>query len=395
MVLTVSFVAATLGGCAAGPSPSNSQAEGGSNNFPVGGDNASGGSSGGQNPGGNNTGGSLQGGGNQGGSAQGGQGGGATGGSGQGAAGPGDLNDGKGVFEAPNVWTKNIGGLDKSPSSDSIVQWLAANGGWGGGQMKIDFGITVLAADNSTPKKDFTPTDEFYAPDCDQVQMPVPAGGALEAEDGYECTQDGDCHLLVVHKGEKKLYEMWRANITGGTFYGGCAAVWDLTRTYPDDLRGEGCTSADAGGFPIAAMLFSVDEVANGAIKHALRFILPNQRIRENVYVHPGTHSTFSTSGGSDAPPYGVRMRLRKDFPLASLPSDGARVIAKALQEYGMFLADGGTIALTGQSDRFSQTTWDDVNVDSFSLTSIQVNDMEVVDMGTPINWSQSCERNP
>ncbi len=338
----------------------------------------------------------MQGGGNQGGSTQGGTGAGNPGGNGgAGNSDAGGSNDGSGVFEAPNVWTKNVGGLTKSPSSDSIVQWLDSHGGWGGGQMKIDFGITVLQADSSTPKKEFTPTDEFYDPDCDEVAFPVPAGGALEAEDGYECTQDGDCHLIVIQKDEKKLYEMWRANITGGTFYGGCAAVWDLTKTYPDNLRGEGCTSADAGGFPITAMLFTADEVKSGAIKHAIRFILPNQRIRENVYVHPGTHSTFATSGGSDAPPYGVRMRLRKDFPLDTLPSDGARVVAKALQDYGMFLADGGTIALTGASDRTTAAKWTDVDVDSYSLSKIQPTDMEVVDMGAPIQWSGDCNRNP
>lgn len=338
-----------------------------------------------------------------------GQGGGAGGGNGEGAspgttgegASPGTTgtedpgpNDGTGVFLAANVWTKNISALAKNPESDAIVNWLDQAGGWGSGVMRIDFGIEVLKADDSTPKQQFNPTGDFYYPDCDEVAFPIPAGGAIEAEDGYECTNDGDCHLIVLHTGENKLYEMWRANITGGTFYGGCAAVWDLTKTYPDNLRGEGCTSADAGGFPITAMLFTPEEVQAGAINHALRFILPNARIRDNVYVHPGTHSTFPTSGGPNAPPYGVRMRLRKDFPLGSLPTDGARVIAKALQEYGMFLADGGTIALTGESDRFSDYKWDDLGVDPYSLDIIQVTDMEVVDMGEPINWSGDCFRN-
>jgi len=320
--------------------------------------------------------------------------GGAPGGGNEGAGSPGD-NQGQGVFEAPNVWTKNIAGLPKNAESDAIIAWLDQAGGWGGGTMKIDFGLEVLHADSSTPKKQFYPTEDFYSPDCDEVPFPVPAEGSIEAEDGFECTQGGDCHLLVVHEDEKKLYEMWRADISGDTFNGGCVAVWDLTKTYPFNLRGEGCTSADAGGFPITAMLFTPDEVAAGEIKHALRFILPNARIRDNVYVHPGTHSRFPTSGGPDAPPYGVRFRLRSDFPMDSLPSDGARVIAKALQEYGMFLADGGTIALTGESDRFSPNKWEDMGVDSYSLSGIEVTDMEVVDMGDPISWSGDCFRNP
>ncbi len=306
----------------------------------------------------------------------------------------GGVPSGGGIFTAVNAWNTPIDGETKSEHSDAIVGWLADHGGWGTGTMRIDFSITVLEADASTPKHEFNPTDDFYSPDCDQVAFPVPEVGAIEGEEGYECTQDGDCHLIVVHKDEQKLYEMWRANIVGESFDGGCAAVWDLAKSYPENLRGEGCTSADAGGFPIAAMLFSADEVAAGSIDHAIRFILPNERIRHLVYVHPGTHSTGPTSGDPDAPPYGVRMRLRADFPLDTLPSEGARVIARALQKYGMFLADGGNIALTGASDRFLSHSWEEVGVDSYALEAIQPEDMEVVAMGEPITWSGDCYRN-
>ncbi len=298
------------------------------------------------------------------------------------------------LFSAANPWTKNVKALTKSSSSDSIISSLNNAGGWGGGVMKIDFGLTVLSADAATPKKAFTPTNEFYSPDCDNVPIPVPAGGAVEGENGYACTLNGDCHLLVVNKSENKLYEMWRANISGGVFKGGCAAVWDLSKSYPDTLRGEGCTSADGGGFPMSAMLFTPQEVQAGAINHAIRFILPNNRIRHMAYVHPGSHSTFSTSGNASAPPYGVRFRLRANYPLANLPSNGARVVAKAMQEYGMFLSDGGNIALTGASDKFSSVKWSSVGVNSQSMTALKVTDFEVVDMGTPVQWSGDCKRN-
>jgi serine/threonine-protein kinase len=302
---------------------------------------------------------------------------------------------GAGLFEAPHAWNKDVSGLPKSPASDAIIGWLDHAGGWGNdGVLQIDFSIEVMDHDGSAPRA-FEPTDEFYSPDCDQVPFPLPAGGALEGESGYACESDGDCHLIVVDRASQTLYEMWRANVDGGGFYGGCAAVWDLAKVYPDDLRGEGCTSADAGGFPIAAMLFSADEVVAGSIDHAIRFILPNERIRENVYVHPGTHSTFPTSGGPDAPPYGVRFRLRADYPIETLPTAGARVVARALQTYGMFLADGGQIALTAQSDRFTTHSWAEAGVDPHALAALQVTDMEVVDMGEPIEWSGDCERNP
>ena len=62
-----------------------------------------------------------------------------------------------------------------------------------------------------------------------------------------------------------------------------------------------------------------------------------------------------------------------------------------------MYLADGGNIALTAQADTFTPHKWSDANVDvdSQSLTGIQVTDMEVVEMGAPIDWSGDCIRNP
>jgi len=299
---------------------------------------------------------------------------------------------GEGLFEGPQPWTKDVYDQQKSDASDDVIGWLADHGGWGTPRLRIEFSIKLLHADASTPFRQFTPTEDFYRPDCDHVPFPLPRGGALEDEDGYECTTDGDCHLLVVHEPSGKLYEMWRANINDRGFFGGCAAVWDLHKSY-DRGRGQQCTSSDAGGFPVSAMLFTADEVAKGSIDHAIRFILPNSRIRRGVYVWPATHASMPLTGGADAPPYGVRLRLRRDFPLESLPTEGARVIARALQRYGMILADGGRVPLTAADDQYTVHKWDEVGVGPDSVGKIGVNDMEVVDMGEPIKSTGDCER--
>ncbi len=299
------------------------------------------------------------------------------------------------LFPPGAVWNQDVYDAPLDPKSAAVIADLAAHGGWGNGNiMQIDFSFEVLFDDGAAPMRTFERTDDFYEPDCDFEQVPVPAGGALEGEDGYECTTDGDCHLIVAQTSTGRLYEMWRANIVGGTFYGGCLAIWDMNRIYPDDGRGEGCTSADAAGFPIAPLLFTADEVAAGAIHHAIRFILPNNRIQHHVYVHPATHSTGPTSGGPDAPPYGVHLRLRRDFPLASLPNDGARTVAVALQRYGMFLADGGNIALTARSDRTTTARWDGLLAPR-DLQLLKVTDFEMVDHGSWLTWSGDCYRNP
>ena len=223
--------------------------------------------------------------------------------------------------------------------------------------------------------------------------MPLPAVGAVEGSSDYSC-QGGDCHLLVIDDLHQKLYEMFEANLVSASdFEGGCQVVWDLTKHYPDNLRGDGCTSTDAAGFPIAALLFTADEVAAGHIDHAIRFILPNSRIRNGEYVHPSTHTTSAASGGPNAPPYGVRLRLRADYPIDTLPSEGAKVVARALQKYGMFLSDGGQIALTGADDRFTTAKWSGL-LDPHDLKSLKVSDFAVVDLPTPTP-NQDCVRNP
>jgi hypothetical protein len=294
-------------------------------------------------------------------------------------------------FTQAQFFNQVVTGLPKATNSDQIIAALKAAGGWGNSnKMQIDFSLDVLKANSTTPKRSFTPTEDFYSPDCDQTQVPVPAGGNLEGETGYACTTDGDCHLIVHDTSSKKLYEMWRANITT-TFRGGCLAVWDGTKAYTSTLRGDQCTSADAAGFPIAPLLFTADEVKAGAINHAIRFILPNSRIKKG-YVRPATHAT-NTTGTGNLPYYGVHLRLRANYPVDSLPTAGARVVARAMQKYGMYHADGGNIALTAQSDRHTTAKWAGL-LGSKDLAALKVDDFEVIPHGAPIALTYDCVRN-
>jgi hypothetical protein len=295
-------------------------------------------------------------------------------------------------FPADAPWYQDVSASPVDGESAAVISWLAGAGGWGGGHLQIDFSIEVLEADATTPLVSFAPTADFYNPDCDQVPMPLPAGGALEGETGYQCVSDGDCHLLVVHRPSHRLYEMWRANQVGGQLDGGCLAVWNMDLTYPLTARGQDCTSADAAGFPIAPLLFNADEVAAGHIDHALRFILPNSRMRRHVYVHPATHSTNPTSGPATAPPYGSRLRLRADYPVQNLPNAAARVMARAMQKYGILLADGGTIALTAQSDRFTTAKWSGL-LGPLDLSALQVSDFQMIAAGDRYTFTGDCAR--
>lgn len=299
-----------------------------------------------------------------------------------------------------------------APDSTAITQWMVQQmgpGGWGTGTMRIDFSIVAIDAPAGTTKRDFTiEPDYYYEPDCDTAPVPLPPGGYVEdyPQDppdpnnqwaGYDCSGFGDgadCHMLVVSRSEQRLYEIYHATVDAGdTFYGGCEAVWSTATAPTGDGRGQQCTSADAAGFPIAPLLFSAEEVKAGLIDHAIRFILPNSMIRTKQYVYPATHGT-NTSGPATSIPYGGHMRLKADYPIANL-KPAAQVVAKAMQKYGMYMADGGQIALTAQADVVGCATWAEVGLEPYDLDVLKATDFEVIDHGPTIPVTYDCQRTP
>jgi hypothetical protein len=227
------------------------------------------------------------------------------------------------------------------------------------------------------------------------LSVPLPANGNAEGSQNYTCdTSNNDCHILVADTATDKLYELLDATQSGSKLTALGAFVWDLTKAYPDNERGEQCTSADAAGFPIAGLLPTADEVASGELNHALRFILPNARMRAKAYVHPASHAGGPSSTNTSAPPYGVRFRLKASFD-ASGYNAAEKVVIAAMQKYGMLLSDGGNIALTFADDRTTTAKWATLGITPQSFSSIPVSDFEVVDMGNEITLTDDCVRNP
>jgi serine/threonine-protein kinase len=336
----------------------------------------------------------------------------AQGGAGAGPTGPTAATQASGNFFPDGaIWNQDISQAKTSPESDAITQWMVGYkppAGFGTGHFQVDFSIVALEVPAGTAKHGFTENDAYSSPDCDTASVPLPAGGILEGTvgvaatssfAGYECAGFGDyddCHLLLHAPGENRLYEIYRASVPGGDlgqFTGGCLAIWDTSKVYDSNGRGQQCTSADAAGFPISPLLFTAEELKAGVINHAIRFILPNDMIRAKKYVAPATHGT-KTTGPMTSIPYGARLRLRADFPVDTL-SPAAQVVARALQKYGMFHADGGNIALTAQSDALGSVKYADLGFDSHSLYAINATDFEVLDFDTPVDVTFDCQRTP
>ncbi len=321
-------------------------------------------------------------------------------------------------FNGSAVWNQNIAAAALHPSSASMISTLDALGGFGNGRLQIDFSLHIVHAAPDVPTRTIVShPNGYFLPDCEPLgtALPVPLDAAIEGQTDLVCDNlSGDCHLLVVQ--DRILYETYGSTASGETqLEAWCLAVWCLDGEYPPEGRGEHCTSADAAGFPIAPLLFNADEIAealaedptgDGDLGHAVRFILPNARMATDpslggvlgrLYVRPASHAG-GPSGPQGSVPYGARLRLRADFPLTGY-SPAVRVILNTFKRYGMVLADGGTIALTAESDFYTTTTWDELGIDSrvFDLTAgaakVLVTDFEVIDTGPRIGETYECER--
>jgi hypothetical protein len=313
-------------------------------------------------------------------------------------AGEGDRTSAAHWFSSSMFFNQSIESAAVDSQSAALIAALNARGGWGNGnKFQIDSSLDVYFTDGNDVAMTFR-DNGVYQPDSDLPDtVPVPATGSagFESAEGRNC-DGGDCHYLVLDTANRKLYESYQAAVFGNIFSSsGIVVIWDPAKSYSEKLRGDVCTSADAGGLPIAPLLFSAEEVAAGTINHAIRFILPNDRIQYRTYVRPATHGTGAAGWAtSEGIPYGARFRLKSNFNHATL-SKGAQVVARALQKYGMILADGGQIALTSQSDARSTTKWDGL-LDSHDLKSLRPDDFEMIDGGKRFTFSAyDCVREP
>ena len=309
------------------------------------------------------------------------------------------------MFNGTQPWTIDVSGAPKSERSDAIIGALSSAGGWGTeNRLQIDFSNAVFFADGSTPRMQVIGAEDycFGGPSCDAVpaEMPVPEDANIGGSPDLKCDPSGntagqgDCQLLVVDRDGQKLYETYQSTKDGENLRAMGFFVWDLNKEYPENLRGDQCTSADAGGFPIAAMTPTADQVASGSIDHAIRFILPNDRIRAGVYVHPASHAGGPESADPNAPPFGVRFRLKADFDESGY-TDPQKVVIKALKTHGMLLADGGQVPLTFSDDRTSTAKWADLGITSDTFSAITPDAFEVVELGPDIPLTYDCVRNP
>ena len=301
----------------------------------------------------------------------------------------GPISQDDGLIPTTSIWRKTTEWyrpVDTAPVAEHSAEMIGALAQWGTtGVFQIDFSFNIL--DGKGASKVTIPVQD----EADSDPVPIPAKGYIEGDNAYgACPSGDDCHLIVLDPGANRFYEVYQAQKNGAA-WSGFLATWQLDKTYPRANRGLGCSSADAAGLPIVPGLIGYKETKKGAINHALRFIMRNDYIRgvagdrnrPNV-VYPASHG--STAGNAaKGIPYGGRLRLKKAIAETDprITTPGAKAILRALQTYGMILADGGNIPLVAESVRVHQDanpaeTWDGLLAPR-DLGFIKPSDFEVI----------------
>jgi hypothetical protein len=301
---------------------------------------------------------------------------------------------GQQLYPPAYPWNQNIANAPLATNSAAVIAHI-------GGSVKIHpdwgddnpangnsplYGIPYnIVHGNTTPK--INVTIDNYPDESDIVPVPIPTNAVIEGDyqngpntygGGYNANQRGDSHLIVWDEDNNIGYELYGAirpsdtnlfpnnnNVelphTDGLWHAAQESVWHFN-TNSFRLLGE--TSADAAGLSILAGLVRPDEglmVAQGGqgvINHAFRFTLPAGDI-DPQYIYPASHMV-SESQAANHVPLGARFRLQNTLAVNTLISNmppESQIIARAMQHYGLILADvGSAMYVTGASGAVNAT---------------------------------------
>jgi hypothetical protein len=238
------------------------------------------------------------------------------------------------ILPADNVWNTDISGL---PVDSHSAAWLASMSSattnlhpdFGpSGDPSVPYGMPYTVVSPSHP---LVNVSFQYSGESDPG--PYPFGADTPIEGGPQSS--GDRHAIMVNPATCTLYELYDARYSSSGSTAGSGAIWNLNS---NALRPAGWTSADAAGLPILPGLLRYDEVQSGSITHAIRMTAEST---DTSYLWPARHEA-GTSSDPSLPPMGARFRLKASYNISGY-SPQAQVVLRAMQHYGLILADNGS----------------------------------------------------
>jgi hypothetical protein len=271
---------------------------------------------------------------------------------------------GNGIFPPDSAWNTRIDDAPVDPNSDAYIASMGANGKLVASWDEAGDGLPYVEVPGD--QKKVAVSFWGFPDESDPGPYPIPWSAPVQI--------GSDGHVLVVDRDNGWLYELFKASRNAdGSWQASNGARWNLRTGAQRPLR---WTSADAAGMPVFPGLVRYDEVSSGWISHALRFAV---NWSQRGFVSPARHAAGTCALGSNCPPMGLRVRLKKSVDISGF-SWRMRVILLALQQYGMFVADN-----TGTNDSWwlagaPEGGWSDEEL--LTLGAIRGSDFEVVAHG-------------
>jgi hypothetical protein len=166
-------------------------------------------------------------------------------------------------------------------------------------------------------------------------RVPIPAGTRADV--------DSDGHLAIWDPVKRREWDLWMSKCPEACGQAGTGGAFS-TKTLVPNVR----YSANAAGFPLLAGIVHPEEIRAGRIDHPLVFAAPN--------VGKGRVCPARHDDGDNPDPRalkeGTLLQLDPGIRVSSLPiAEWERTIARALQQYGMYLVDqGGTLSIGAEN---------------------------------------------
>ena len=232
------------------------------------------------------------------------------------------------LFPANNVWHADISGLPSTPRSGA---WLANMGGpdrrlhpdFGPSGEAMPYGIPYTVVDGRHPRSRrlrvrgrersrALPVRPGHA-DRGRLRPPRPACSTPTAARSTSSTPP------ITRPAARR-----RARARSGTCARTPCARRAGRRPTPPGCRSSPACCARRG--------------AAGVVDHAIRFTAPRT---DRSYVWPARHQA-GAANDPNLPPMGARFRLKASFDISGFRPD-TQVVLRAMQRYGMILADNGS----------------------------------------------------
>jgi hypothetical protein len=231
-------------------------------------------------------------------------------------------------FPATSIWNSPLGSAPVAANSSALMTYFQAHSPHANMTLR-DWGVSVSETHAS---------DSIFTVPCTRyANCTLGAFGAFAIPLTAAPDPSADGYMAVVDPSTQREWDMWQATSSGSSWSASAGAALSTTG---NGTAPEGTASGDAANFPLLAGIVRPEEILQGHIDHALVFGMPG--VSDLGHVCPATHNDGSTSD-PNALMEGTRLQLDPSVNVDSLPIPAwEKTIARAMQNYGMYLRDNG-----------------------------------------------------